>query len=577
MIAAARSLLSDMRIVFAGGRRRVQWLAVLVAAATALDLLGVALVGPLLAVAVGQQASVAEAFRDILPASLPALASMVLGVYAARAALALIVQHRISMITEGERARLMGRLLGAFQSMPWERHLLRSSPDLVNRVVWYTQASCAGVLSSLLRLVADGLVFIALTVMLFASDPMATIVLGAIIACVGVLAIGMLRPGTAAALRGTADGNARVMEATQHAMGALREVRLLGREAAFRDRLATAAALLARSGAAHAVHAQAPRHLLELALVAFVVVMLISGHGQDDSAGALPMLATFAAAGLRLLPAGTSLVANANAVLGHRFALRELAAELREIGTAPSAEEDVLKRNPQSGAPFREITLRGAWYAYPGASTPVLQGVDLVIRSGECVGLVGPSGAGKSTLADVMLGLLVPQRGDLLVDGQPVAVDPLRWQRRCAYIPQSVYLLDDTIRRNIALGEPDGVIDEQRLWHAIDAAQLRELVSNLPMGLDARVGERGVRLSGGQRQRLAVARALYHRREFLVLDEATSALDQETEAAVVGAIAALAGQVTMLIIAHRESTLAGCDRVLRVVGGRVLDETSSPA
>lgn len=562
----------ELRIVFAEGRGRLPVLAVFVLAATLLDLAGVALVAPLLALAIGQSDLLPPVAARLGELPLTALAGIVVAIYVARAATAVMLQHRISAITEGERARLMVRVLAAYQAMPWEQHLLRNSVDLVNRVLWYTHAACSGVLSGLLRLVADGLVFVALAFLLFLSDPFAALLLGAVLGGTGALVYGLSRAGVSRALHQTADANARVVEATQQALGAFREVRLLGHEAAFQARLAGAADAMARASARHAALSQAPRHGLELALVLFVVALLWTAHRAGGAESALPLLATFAAAGMRLLPAGTSIVSNANAVRGHRFALTALAAELAAVASRPAPNPD---RQPRAVSPFGELSLHGVGYTYPGAATPALRGIELVVRRGESIGIMGPSGAGKSTLADVVLGLLCPGEGQVRVDGVDIGADPAAWQRRCAYIPQALYLLDDTLRRNIVLGDLDVAVDEERLRRALDSAQLLGLVDALPQGLETVVGERGSRLSGGQRQRVAIARALYHRREFLVLDEATSALDPDTESAVVSAIAALAGKVTMVIIAHRESTLGACGRILRLDAGELRPATLS--
>lgn len=561
----------ELHTVFAGSGRRLPLLAALVFTSTALDLVGVALVAPLLALAIGQRDLMPHAFDGLRDVSVATLGTCVVAVYIARASIAIAVQHRISAITERERARLMERVLAAFQAMPWDQHLLRSGADLVNRVLWYTHAACSGVLCGLLRLAADGLVFIALAVLLVASDPRAATLLAIVLGGTGAMVYLGLRSGVSRALRSTADANARVVETTQQALGAFREIRLLGHEDAFRGRLAAAGDALARASARHAAFAQLPRHALELALVAFVVALLWVAHRGPGAESTLPLLATFAAAGMRLLPAANSMVSNANAVRGHRFALSALADELRAAAPVPVRPSPAAQ--PGNGPGFRELSLSRVSYTYPGAAAPSLTGIDLVIRRGEAVGLMGPSGAGKSTLADLVLGLLTPSSGALRVDGVDVAADPAGWQRNCAYIPQAVYLLDDTLLRNIVLADRQPEPGCTRLRDAIDAAQLRSLVDALPDGLGTVVGERGSRLSGGQRQRVAIARALYHQRDFLVLDEATSALDAETEAAVVAAIAALAGKVTMLIIAHRESTLAACGRVLRLEGGTLRAET----
>ncbi|MFN3680302.1 ABC transporter ATP-binding protein, partial [Thermosynechococcus sp.] len=201
---------------------------------------------------------------------------------------------------------------------------------------------------------------------------------------------------------------------------------------------------------------------------------------------------------------------------------------------------------------------------------PALCGVSLTIKQGEMVGLVGASGAGKTTLVDLILGLLEPCQGDIRVDGESIYTNLAKWQRQIGYIPQTIYLSDDTLRRNIAFGLPEAQIDEVALWRAVEAAQLAEFVAGLPAGLNTVVGERGVRLSGGQRQRVGIARALYHNPSVLIMDEATAALDNQTEAGVMDAIQALSGEKTIIMIAHRLSTVMECDRLYFMAHGQVV-------
>jgi len=318
------------------------------------------------------------------------------------------------------------------------------------------------------------------------------------------------------------------------------------------------------------VEAILPRYAVEAAMLTVLVgVAGLRLALEGSAAEAIPLLAMFAAAGVRLMPASTSLMQSLNTLRATRFVLGELADELRELGTSAVPERAALEpaRGPEPMQPFRELRLERVSFAYRGTSRPVFTELSLSIRAGEAVGLAGPSGAGKSTAADLILGFLEPSAGRVLVNGDDIRRDLRAWLARAAYIPQAPYLLDDTLLRNIVFGTPEERIERARVERAIDDAQLRELVDALPAGIHSEVGERGVRLSGGQRQRLAIARALYQRREFLVLDEATSALDADTERDVLRAVRALHGRTTLLVIAHSERTLAACDRIERLPAG----------
>ncbi|MEM7064220.1 MAG: ATP-binding cassette domain-containing protein, partial [Cyanobacteria bacterium P01_B01_bin.77] len=213
-------------------------------------------------------------------------------------------------------------------------------------------------------------------------------------------------------------------------------------------------------------------------------------------------------------------------------------------------------------------------YSYPEVETPALNDLSLVIKKGQSIAFIGKSGAGKTTLVDLILGLLVPNGGDVRVDNVSIYKDIRAWQNLVGYIPQTIFLMDDTIERNIAFGVPDELIDQTKLQKAIEAAQLGDFINTLPETINTVVGERGVRLSGGQRQRIGIARALYHEREILVLDEATSALDNETEQLVSESISALAGTKTLIIIAHRLSTIEKCDYVYMLQSGEIIKSGS---
>jgi ABC-type multidrug transport system fused ATPase/permease subunit len=276
-------------------------------------------------------------------------------------------------------------------------------------------------------------------------------------------------------------------------------------------------------------------------------------------------MAMYAMAVFRLMPSLTKMLNAAMSIRFNRATIAIVAQALTEV--APTGDEETAS----VALPFsREITLCNFSYSYPGSARHALEGVDLTITKGSAVAFVGPSGAGKSTLADVLLGLL-QGNGDVLVDGEPLAPGAMKaWRRQIGYVPQQVYLADDTVAANVAFGVAEHEIDRKAVTRALTTAQLMDFVAELPTGIDTEIGDRGARLSGGQRQRLGIARALYHDPAVLVLDEATSALDGPTETDLVAAITALARHKTLIVIAHRLSTVACCDQVVLLEGGRVV-------
>jgi ATP-binding cassette subfamily C protein len=295
-----------------------------------------------------------------------------------------------------------------------------------------------------------------------------------------------------------------------------------------------------------------------------LVVSMVALRDDARQADILPLLGIYAYAGLRLIP-------SANRVLLHIDTLRRSEAPIEQL--VAHLETFTPEPAPPAAPPleFRDaVRLERVTYSYAGAPRPVLEDVTLAIRRGASVGIVGPTGAGKSTLVDLILGLIDPSAGRITVDGVDLPAVRAAWQRRIGYVPQVAFLFDDSIRRNVALGIPDGDIDDARVRQAIAMAQLDGFVATLPDGLGTLVGERGVRLSGGQRQRVAIARALYHGPELLVFDEATAALDNATERDVTAAIEALRGKKTLIIIAHRLTTVRRCDTLIMLREGRVV-------
>jgi ATP-binding cassette subfamily B protein len=351
----------------------------------------------------------------------------------------------------------------------------------------------------------------------------------------------------------------------QEGLGGIRDIILDRSEPLFEAKFSELDGRYRRATAATQFVAGAPRFVVEAAgLVAIALVTLAMSLEPGGVVKAIPVLGALALGAQRLLPLLQQAYYGWSLASGNFHAFRDVI----ELMEAPIPE-------PQPAAPplafVRELAFEGVGFRYPEGRFS-LAGVDLRIAAGEHVGIAGATGGGKSTLLDLLMGLLEPDEGTILVDGRPLdAVSRPAWQAGLAHVPQSIYLADDTIAANIAFPRQAEGMDPERLGAAVRAAQLESFVAGLPEGLETYVGERGVRLSGGQRQRIGIARALYRRPRLLILDEATSALDEATEAAVLAALQQLRGDLTLVTVAHRTTTLASCDRLIRVEGGRVTE------
>ena len=312
-----------------------------------------------------------------------------------------------------------------------------------------------------------------------------------------------------------------------------------------------------------------PTNVYEIVCIGGLIgIVIIRLHMTEDITGFITKLAIVAVAAFRLFPAVSRLTTNLNAIMYNRPRLDSMYDMLKTIENEGTYHYSYENDEQKPDFVFeKELKIDNITWKYPAGQSAVLKNLKMTIGKGQSIALIGPSGAGKTTLADVVLGLLKPQEGKILLDGEDVYENLPGWAKIIGYVPQAVYLTDDTIRNNVAFGIYEDQIDEDKVWKALEEAQLAEFVRGLEEGLDTMVGERGVRLSGGQRQRIAIARALYENPEILVLDEATSALDTETETAVMESIDSLHGTKTMIIVAHRLTTIRNCDAIYEIKDG----------
>ena len=356
------------------------------------------------------------------------------------------------------------------------------------------------------------------------------------------------------------------LQTLQEAFGAIKEVKALGREDSFYRSFGEKQLRLLELGYLGKTLETITPQVTETIFVcgALAVVALVTGTGQAGAQGP-PLLALFAYAAFRIVPAANRVGWRINQIRSAAPSVESLYDDYLLV----AGKDWEQAASERQSAHFREsITFDRVSYTFAQADQSALQDINLAIRYGESIGIVGPTGAGKTTLVDLVIGLLRPTSGRILIDGRDLSGRLTAWKRNIGYVPQSIFLIDDTLRRNIALGIADSEIDESQVQAAIRMAQLERFVTELPMGLDTTVGERGIRLSGGERQRIGIARALYHDPDLLVFDEATSALDLATEDAIAEAIEALHGKKTLLVVAHRLSSVRRCDRLVLISEGR---------
>ncbi|HEV8715169.1 MAG TPA: ABC transporter ATP-binding protein [Candidatus Binatia bacterium] len=476
--------------------------------------------------------------------------------------------YRQNTVASDSVAALARRMLRGYLTAPYASLFQRNSAELIRNITDSIDAVFQQVLLSAVGLVSEVLIITGIVITLMLTAPFVTLIttvilFGAVVSLLKLTRQAFARWGTR-----QQELKRAILQNLQQSLGGLKEVKVMGREEFFCDLFASRQDALMHIRARSATLNIIPRLLIETIFVCgmLLVILLVTGYGTTG-VDLVPLLGLYAYAGFRITPSVYHILLH----LGHI-----------RLGTAATNQvyADFISLEHTRSVPFGEadgerltfadrLVLDQVSYTYGDPHPPVLQDVTLIVRRGESVAIVGPTGVGKSTLIDLILGLLQPSSGRITVDGKEVSQALRSWQRKIGYVPQSIFLTDDSMRRNIAFGLKDADIDEQKLHTAIRMAQLEELVASLPRGLDTVVGERGARLSGGQRQRVGIARALYHEPEVLIFDEATSALDNQTERAVIGAIEALRGEKTLVIVAHRLSTVRGCDRLVFLRDGRI--------
>lgn len=549
-------------------RRQRRGLAVSVIAAillAALEALGLALLFPLLqliAHADGTGTVALPVIGRIAGASPGWLGTVAFAAFVAKGVLGVVVLRRNVAFVLNTEAEGSAELLEAYLRAPYVFHLHTSSADLQQRINDSLRRINEEGLGGAISAMADGVGIAAIALVLLIAQPTVAVFAAVYFLVVGLGYQRLVHGRVERAGAAMAPALSAAFAAVQQSLATYKELRLRNVEDHFVGALRRARHASVTARRTVIVLSQAPRYYLELVLlvgVGLLAAILFRTQTQADAVGALGF---FVAAGLRFLPALNRVIVGQNIARASVPPLREVAADLRRFPLETT-------RSATASPMDDSIEFVSVGFSHIGADAPVLREVSFRIEPGSTVAFVGRSGAGKTTTLDLLLGFLDASHGEVLVGGVRIDTARSAWQRRIGYVPQSVVLLDATLEENIALGLDPLLIDEELVDRAVAEAQLGDVVAHLPGGLHAQIGEGGVRLSGGQRQRVGLARALYHRPSVLVLDEATSALDSETEARFAQALTDLGRTMTLVMVAHRLSTVVHADRIFYFADGRI--------
>jgi len=466
---------------------------------------------------------------------------------------------------------LATKLLNAYMHEPYSFFLQKNIAEL-QRALQEDVANFSGFIMQFLELAAELVVCILITVYLFTVSKTICIVVAGIMAlCIFVFVMVSKKMSTTLG-RDCQNYKAKIYQWINQAIGGIKEVKILETDnffthsfSSYYDKYSNALCIL------HLL-AMIPKYIVEAVCMTGLLLAIIFKllWGTADMVYFVPQLTVFAVAAFRLMPSVGRINGYVSQMISSLPSVNLVYHDLEEVDDYQKKQTEVIQKDWK----FRnQIAIENVTFHYPGTERRVIDHVSFTIPRGKMIAFIGTSGAGKTTMVDLILGLLSPDSGKICADGMDVHRNPQTWHRELGYIPQSIYLADESIRENIAFGVDTDKIDDEAVNRAIHQAQLDEYISSLPDGVNTMVGDRGVRISGGQRQRIGIARALYHNPEILVLDEATSALDSETESAVMEAINSLQGVKTLIVIAHRLTTIQNADLFYRVEDGKVISQT----
>ena len=467
------------------------------------------------------------------------------------------------------QVKIRAKLMGFYQAMSYIEYTQRNSAEYIyniNLVATFTQGTLVSILRISTEIIVGSLIFLFLAF----QDAFVLFMLVILLGLFTFIYDFIFRKKITQYGKLLNIYSTEMFKNIKESVNGIKEVRILGKEDYFFNKVVNNTIGLSKAMKMSDFISSIPRYFLELLMISFVVLLVVFYSLQEKNLElVVPVLTMFSVAAIRLFPSVNQIVSGISHIRFGRPAVSLLYEDIKK-------SENIIIEEPLSNmktAPeFESIEVNNISFSYPTRDYKVISDLSFKINKGDSVGIIGPSGSGKTTLLDILLGLIEVDTGSILYNGKDLSEHRQEWKSHVAYIPQNVFIIDDNIVRNIALGVSDELVDFARLNNAIDQSKLRELVEQMPEGINTMLGESGIQLSGGQRQRIALARAFYHNRDVLVMDEATSSLDDETEKEIVNEISNLKGEKTLIVIAHRLSTVKHCDHIYRIEKGVIIDQ-----
>ena len=573
----------NLFFILGASRAKLPFLTVIFLCVSLLDLVGLSLVAPYLALVLGNEQWALFSlilshigFTEKLSRQelLTAAGLLLLSIYLFKTIVAAALARVVIKFGQDQQVRLKRLLLSRYLSMPYQHYIKRGHPYYTNIINTLT-SQFSNLIMIVLQVWGDMIVAVAIVGLLIWTSPEIFLILIVILSAWLVGFDISTRSRLELLGRENVESSEDIFQHTEQALKGFKEIKIFALQSLFTEKLNIIAKRFAAGQTGVNFISMLPKYLLELVIVGFLVCYCILVVWSDEARESmLPTLGVFGVAAIRLLPIVRNFSSSLNRLRSNRLCLQILADDLKDLGTQ---SHEMGSRPNHQKAPDRNedgrwaLRLENYSFHYFDEEKLVLNGVNLEIYGGEKIGIVGRSGSGKSTLVNSILGLLKPTHGYIRLNGVSLHDVNQDWWQKISYVPQETFVIDDTIKANIALGYDDSEVDADRLRSAIQAANLTEAIAEMPMGIDTPIGGGGIRLSGGQKQRLALARAFYANRQMLILDEAMSALDYETEQLILKRILGEAS-LTAIIISHREQTLGQCTRILKVSNGSVIEQ-----